>query len=113
MLNKTKALKGYKLNSLDGEIGKVKDFFFDDQHWTVRYLVAEKGTWLAERQVLISPYALGPVDRAEQDIVVDLTKKQIEDSPSLDSEKPVSRQFEESFYGYYDFPVYWVGSNTC
>ena len=112
MLNKAKTLKGYKLNSLDGEIGKVKDFYFDDQHWTVRYLVAETGTWLAERQVLISPYALGPVDRADQDIVVDLTKKQIEDSPSLDSEKPVSRQFEESFHGYYDIPVYWAGPNS-
>ena len=112
MLNKAKTLKGYKLNSLDGEIGKVKEFYFDDQHWTVRYLVAETGTWLAERQVLISPYALGPVDRAEQDVVVDLTKKQIEDSPFLDSDKPVSLQFQESFHGYYDIPMYWAGPNS-
>ena len=32
MLNKAKALKGYKLHSLDGEIGKVKEFYFDDRH---------------------------------------------------------------------------------
>mgnify|MGYP000937152645 FL=1 len=32
MLHKAKTLKGYKLDSLDGEMGKVKDFYFDDQH---------------------------------------------------------------------------------
>jgi hypothetical protein len=46
MLNKAKTLKGYKLDSLDGEIGKVKEFYFDDQHWTIRYLVADTGTGL-------------------------------------------------------------------
>ena len=43
MLNKAKTLKGYKLDSLDGEIGKVNEFYFDDHHWTIRYLVADTG----------------------------------------------------------------------
>jgi hypothetical protein len=109
MLNKVKTLKGYKLDSLDGEIGKVKEFYFDDRHWTIRYLVAETGTWLADRQVLISPYALVVVNNEERNIAIDLTKKQIEDSPSLDSDKPVSRQFEEAYLGFYGLPVYWGG----
>jgi hypothetical protein len=109
MLNKAKTLKGYRLHSLDGEIGKVKEFYFDDQHWTIRYLVADTGDWLTGRQVLISPYALVSVNKEEQYIAIDLTKKQIEDSPSLDSDKPVSRQFEEAYYGYYGWPMYWGG----
>ncbi|MFZ1041699.1 MAG: PRC-barrel domain-containing protein, partial [Anaerolineales bacterium] len=109
MLNKAKTLKGYKLNSRDGEIGKVKEFYFDDHHWTIRYLVADTGDWLMGRQVLISPYALGFVNKEEQTITVDLTKKQIEESPSLKKDKPVSRQFEESYYGYYGMPMYWSG----
>jgi hypothetical protein len=109
MLNKAKTLKGYKMDSLDGEIGKVKEFYFDDRHWTIRYLVADTGNWLTGRQVLISPYALGAVIREEQHIAIDLTKKQIEDSPSLDSDKPVSRQFEEAYLGFYGLPVYWGG----
>jgi hypothetical protein len=99
----------YKLDSLDGEIGKVKEFFFDDRHWAIRYLVADTGNWLTERQVLISPYALEGVMKEEQQIAVDLTKKQIEDSPSLESDKPVSRQFDEVYYGYHAFPTYWSG----
>jgi len=109
MLIKTKKLKGFALQSLDGEIGKVKEFYFDDRHWTIRYLVADTGIWLPGRQVLISPYALGAVTKSEEHISVHLTKKQIEESPSLDSDKPVSRQFEESYFSYYDWPEYWDG----
>jgi uncharacterized protein YrrD len=109
MLIKAKTLNGYKLNSLDGEIGKVKQFYFDDQHWAIRYLVADTGNWLSDRQVLISPYALVAVIKEKKRIAVDLTKKQIEDSPSLSSDKPVSRQFEEGYYAHYGWPMYWGG----
>jgi hypothetical protein len=109
MLHKVKTLKGYSLNSLDGEIGAVKEFYFDDKHWTIRYLVADTGKWLAGRQVLISPYALVEAIEEERHITVNLTKKQIEDSPSLDSDKPISRQFEEAYNGYYGWPMYCGG----
>jgi hypothetical protein len=110
MLYKSKTLTGCTLHSLDGEIGKAKEFYFDDQHWAVRYLVADTGNWLAGSQVLISPYALGPVDEKKRQIAIDLTKRQIENSPSVSSDEPVSRQFEESYYGYYGWPTYWTGS---
>jgi sporulation protein YlmC with PRC-barrel domain len=113
MLNKVKILKGYSIQSPDGAtIGTVKDFYFDDRQWTVRYLVAHTGNWLSGRQVLVSPYALVSINHDQQDIVTDLTKKQIEKSPALDSHKPVSRQFEDDYYGYYGWPDYWSGPYT-
>jgi hypothetical protein len=75
MLCKAKTLKGYTLDSLDGEIGKAKEFYFDDQHWTIRYLVADTGDWLTDRQVLISPYAMAAVNMEEKNIKINLTKK--------------------------------------
>ena len=110
MLFKAKTIKGYKLHGLDGEIGKVNEFYFDDHHWTIRYLVADTGSWLTDRKVLISPYALIRVNKDEQSITINLTKKQIEDSPPLNSDKPVSRQFEVSYYEYYGWPPYWAGA---
>jgi hypothetical protein len=110
MLDSVSSLKGYQMGGLDGVIGSVKEFFFDDQYWTVRYLVANTGNWLTTRQVLIAPYALGAVDRDERHLTVRLTKKQIEDSPPLSSDQPVSRQFELAYYGYYGWPRYWSGS---
>jgi uncharacterized protein YrrD len=110
MLFKAKTLEHYKLNCLDGEIGKVEDFYFDDQHWTIRYLLADTGGWLPGRLVLVSPYALREAFKEEHLISVNLTKKQIEESPSLNTDKPVSRQFEVNYSNYYGSPYYWGGS---
>jgi hypothetical protein len=109
MLIKAKTLEGFKLQSLDGEIGKVREFYFDDKYWTIRYLVADTGGWLEDRKVLISPYAMVSVIKEKQHIAINLTRKQIENSPSLDSDKPVSRQFERDYHTHYGWPVYWNG----
>lgn len=112
MLDKVKTLNGYKLTNQDeGEIGTVKEFYFDDQYWIIRYLVADTGNWLMGRQVLLSPYALVAVMPEERHIAINLTKQQIESSPGLSSDKPVSQQFEMDYYGYYGWPMYWGG--TC
>ena len=109
MLARCSALKGYRLNSLDGELGRVKEFLFDDRYWTIRYLVVETGSWLTGRQVLISPYALSTVQVASHRISVNLTKREIEESPALNSDEPVSHQFESSYFGYFGWPMYWSG----
>jgi len=109
MLNKAQTLNGFRLHCLDGEIGKVKELYFDDRYWTIRYLIADTGNWLADRQVLISPHALTSVNKEKQSIAVDLSKKQIEDSPTVDRDKPVSRQFEDKYYGHFGWPQYYVG----
>jgi len=109
MLRSIKQLYGDKLGASDGEIGQVKDFYFDDQNWAIRYLVADTGNWLPGRQVLISPHALGRLDQTEKVLRVNLTRKQIEDSPSIESHKPVSRQYEEEYYRYYGWAYYWQG----
>ena len=109
MLLSVKQLYGDKLGASDGEIGHVKDFYFDDQSWAVRYVVADTGSWLPGRQVLISPHAFSRLDQAGKLLLVNLTRKQIEDSPSIESHKPVSRQYEEEYYRYYGWPYYWQG----
>ncbi|HEY5505024.1 MAG TPA: PRC-barrel domain-containing protein, partial [Sedimentisphaerales bacterium] len=106
----TNYVSGHHIQAADGEIGHVEDFIIDDETWAIRYLVADTGNWLTDRQVLISPYALTAVNKDEQNISIDLTKKQIEDSPPLESDKPVSRQFEQAYYGYYGWPSYSDGA---
>ena len=110
MLTKVKILDGYAIQtSGDETIGRVKDVYFDDRHWTIRYLVVNTGNWLVGRKVLVAPHALVSVNADHENIIVSLTKQQIEDSPPLASDKPVSRQFESNYYGYYGWPAYWYG----
>jgi hypothetical protein len=112
MLHNMKKLENYKINATDGEIGHVKDFYFDDDKWTVRYFVVEAGSWLTSRKVLISPISVHKPDWLDKTLNVSITKAQVKDSPSIDTDKPVSRQNEEQFVGFYGYPGYWVGGGV-
>lgn len=109
MLRSVKDLQGYKIQAIDGEIGEVHEFLFDDQSWSIRYLVVNTGRWLQTRLVLISPQSLGKPDWRNKLFPVNLTKDKIEHSPSIDAHKPVSRQQEQDLSNYYGWPVYWSG----
>ncbi|MEO6245025.1 MAG: PRC-barrel domain-containing protein [Opitutaceae bacterium] len=122
MLQNTKQLYGRKLGATDGEIGHVKDFYFDDQTWMIRYLVVDTGPWLTGRQVLLTPHAFGThavgshafgIAAANDDVLhVKLTRKQIEDSPSIDAHRPISRQYEDEYHRYYGWQAYWQGGGV-
>jgi hypothetical protein len=109
MTHHINSLYGNRLGATDGDIGHVKDFYFDDRRWQVRYVVADTGSWLPRRQVLLSPHAFGPLEHHEKLLLINLSRRQIEDSPPIDSHRPVSRQYEADYFRYYGWPVYWVG----
>jgi len=109
MLQNINELYGNALAASDGDIGHVKDFYFDDQAWAVRYLVADTGTWLTDKLVLLSPHSFGRLDRDGKILHVNLTRQQIENSPSIETHLPVSRQYEEDYYRYYGWSSYWEG----
>jgi sporulation protein YlmC with PRC-barrel domain len=107
MLRSAKKMRGFKISATDGEIGKVSDFLFDDKEWIVRYMVADTGTWLIDRLVLISPVSLGKPDWDKNIFPVKLTKEQVENSPGIETDQPVSRQHENELANYYQWPAYW------
>lgn len=110
MLRTLKEPAGYKLTALDGDIGHCHDFLFDDSKWTVRYMVADTGRWLPGSKVLISPAFLESPDWETQRFPVRLTQQQIEDSPPLDSDAPVSRRYEQTYHDFFTTPYYWMGN---
>ncbi|MEO6741859.1 MAG: PRC-barrel domain-containing protein [Chthoniobacteraceae bacterium] len=112
MLQSIRQLYGTKLGASDGHIGHIKDFYFDDRKWVVRYVVVDTGNWIPGRLVLISPHAFGSLYADGGILLVNLTRQQIESSPPIESHKPVSRQFEEDYYRHYGWPSYWHGGEV-
>jgi hypothetical protein len=112
MLRNAKELQGLTIRARDGELGSVEQFYFDDDTWAIRYLVVNTGGWLGGRPVLISPISvIGQPDWESKRLDVSLTKKQVENSPDVDTHQPVSRQHEIEYLGYYGYPFYWGGSD--
>ena len=109
MLHRMHKLTGMTIGASDGEIGKIKDVYFDDRRWGVRYLVVDAGSWLENRKVLISPISVLGVDWEGQCVRVRLTREQVKGSPDIDPDKPVSRQHEMDVLRYYGYPDYWGG----
>jgi hypothetical protein len=109
MLRSTKDLKGFSIGATDGDIGHVEAFYFDDVSFTIRHLVVDTGGWLGGRKVFISPKALRDIDWDGRRIHAALTKAQVEKSPDIDTDEPVSRQKEIEYYRYYGYPSYWSG----
>jgi sporulation protein YlmC with PRC-barrel domain len=109
MLNSISHLNGAKVTATDGDIGHVRDAYFDDRTGTLRYLVVDAGSWLTGREVLISPYAVKQPVGSDKHIHVALTRAQVKGSPDIDTHQPVSRQHERDYLSYYNYPAYWEG----
>jgi hypothetical protein len=90
MIRSFKKMQGIHIRALDGEIGKLKDIYFDDRSWEIRYFVAELGSWISERNVLVSPAVISAFDGAV--LNVELTKHELRACPHADSAIPVSLQ---------------------
>jgi len=112
MLRNMKDLENYAISATDGLIGHIKDFYFDDDAWVVRYLVVDTGSWLSSRKVLISPISVCQPDWQERTLQLSIAKEQVRNSPNFDTDKPVSRQNEEQYLGYYGYPYYWGGGGV-
>ena len=112
MLRSLKELERYSVHATDGDIGTVVNFLLDDKRWTVRYLVVKAGGFFSGRQVLISPISFREANWSTQCFNLALTKDRVKNSPSIDTDMPVSRQREREYYRYYDYPYYWASTGV-
>ncbi len=111
MLRSMKDMEDYAIVATDGIIGRVADFYFDDDAWAIRYLVVKLAGADADepREVLITPISIGTPNWVDKLLPVNLTQLQIESSPDIDTHKPISRQQELGYLGYYGYGRYWGG----
>lgn len=108
MIRSLSDLRGYGILATDGRIGRAHDFYFDDATWRIRYVVADTGEWLPGRKVLLSPAVVGNPDWSKQVIPVGLTREDVENSPSIALDKPVSRHEEETIHEHFGWQPWWT-----
>lgn len=91
MLRSMRDLENYVIHATDGDIGRVKDFYFEDNTWSIRHLIVDTGSWVTGRKVLISPMSMGCPDWGGRILPVKITKEQVSYRPDMDADKPVSQ----------------------
>ena len=111
MLHRAQKVIGAHIRAVDGDIGTLEDFYFEEDGWTVRYLLVDTGKWMSGRKVLLSPVAVkGPWNMAE--VAVSLTKDQVWHSPEFDPKRHPSHDEEGKMLRHYGHPSYWDDSAT-
>jgi hypothetical protein len=101
MLRSVKSLYGYRIHAVDGDIGEMYGFLFDDKNWTVKYIVVDTSTWLVDRKVIIPPVAFKQPELEMGKFPVMLTKEEIKNSPDIEADKPVSLHHQMELHRYY------------
>lgn len=108
MLRSSDALCRLTIQAVDGEMGRVAEFYFDDQDWTIRYFVVHTGSWLSGRDVLLMPAVVTGCNWPNHSLDVSLTREGILASPDASADRPVSRQQEVEYLRYFDQPPYYM-----
>ena len=110
MLRRLRDYENFEVWSRDGgELGRVEDFYFDEDRWTIRYVLIKTGGWFTGRSVLLSPMSIEHLRWDEARMDFNLTEDQIKNAPSADLAQPISRRWEADYSGYYGLPDYWAG----
>ena len=110
MLRSIKSFEGYKVRATDDDVGSVRDFYFDDERWGIRYLVVDTGAFFSGRRVLVSPISFRNADWSTRQFHLALTREKVKNSPGIELDKPVSvvsRQYEREYFRYYGWDNYW------
>lgn len=73
MLRGVKDMHGFHVRAVDGDLGKVYEFLFDERDWRLRYLVADTGDGRGGRAFLRAE-AFGQPDEPARELPVELRR---------------------------------------
>lgn len=101
-------LVGYRVRTTDeGEAG-LRDLAIDTALWRVPYVLVDAEAWAPGHDVLVALRSLAAVDEAARAMDVELTIDEVRDSPTLATDAPVARDYEENWYRHEGWEDQWA-----
>lgn len=105
-LRSVRAITGYFVHALDGDVGHVEDFLVDDATWTIRHLLVSVGHSWASHRVLVPVGWIARVSWGARAIQVSLPAEAIRLAPTHDRTTGVSPEHEARLGRYYGPPPF-------
>lgn len=107
-LRSTSNVASYDVQAVDDSIGHVQDFVFDDETWTIRYLVIDTVNWWpGGRKVLVATRWIDRIDWDQRKVFTSLTRDGVKNSPEYDEDALMDRQYEERLHQAHQRGGYW------
>jgi hypothetical protein len=109
-LRSAKEVRGYNIQASDESIGHIDDFIVEDDIWEIRYLVIDTSNWWFGKRVLVAPQWASRISWEQRNILVDMSRQAIKDSPEYDPSVTLNREYETRLHDHYGEQGYWSKS---
>ena len=83
-LRSANEISGYALEAIDGAIGHVETFLFDDADWSVQAMVVDTTNWWPGGRVIVSPRWIESIDWSERRVRVGVARERIKESAAYE-----------------------------
>ena len=104
----TAEVTGYRIDTDEGKLGRIADFIVDPETWSIRYVEASTGNWLARHEVLLASRWICAVDDHAARVSVDVPACVIESAPKFVESLPITREYESRVYQHFRREPYWT-----
>jgi hypothetical protein len=104
----TSAVKGYRIEAVDGEIGHVDGFLVDETSWAIRYMEIATKNWWPGKKVLVSPAWIDEVSWLRSQVTIDVSREAIRGAPEYDESVPVTLAYEDRLFRHYGKTPAWL-----
>ena len=91
-------LTGYKVEAVDGSIGKIDEASNDVSQ---SYVIVDTGPWILGKKVMLPAGVIQRVDDQEEKVWVDRTKDQIKSAPEYDETLLTDAGYRDELGTYY------------
>ena len=101
MIYDLNGLRGFKIITLNGQIGIAHDFYFSPEDWKVQYLMCDAGYKMTDRIIIFYKEAILRIEFENKKIFLNLTRDKIFKSPHINSDSVVTMRVRKSLHDYY------------
>lgn len=71
-------------------------------------MVVDIRKWLPGREVIIPPDWIKDISWADSEVVINVPRETVKNSPEFAPSSPINREYETRLYDYYGRPKYWL-----
>src|SRR2546421_8073852 len=92
-------LSGFKVEALDGSIGKVDEATYEAGG---SFVVVDTGPWIFGKKVMLPAGVIRDLDLDTETVFVNRTKDQIKNAPEFDEQRYRDQDYRNKLGRYYD-----------
>lgn len=98
-------LTNLNIHATDGEIGKLKDLYFND-NWELQFIIVDTRKWLPGKKALLPFYVQEEINLEEEYIKVDRDKETIRQSPKAPEDNELISSYQGAVLDYFGWNSY-------